>query len=164
MTKDYDGFRAGMLRAAEMARNEFKQAPEAAKGHDCVYMSGYEDACDHLSAVITQAAVIDSVRPAGAQPDWRYHISLLLPEGIEDAALLKVFQVVEHELRLARAPSDTEQRLREALEPLIAAASGATHFMYPEGERQTRAIVACNEAVKLGRAALQSKAEQEQEK
>jgi hypothetical protein len=103
MTKDYDGFRAGMLRAAEMARNEFKRAPEAAKGHDCVYMSGYESACDHLSVIIAQAAVIDSVRIAGAQPDWRYHISLLLPEGIEDSALLKIYQVVEHELRDARA-------------------------------------------------------------
>jgi len=116
MTKDYDGFRAGMVRAAEMIRDEFKRAPEAAKGHDSVYMSGYEDACDHLSVVIAQAAVIDSVRIAGAQPDWQYHIALLLPEEIEDTALLKIFQVVEHELRQAAAPSDTEQRLREALE------------------------------------------------
>lgn len=105
MPKDYDGFRQGMLRAAEMARNEFKRAPEATKGHDCVYMSGYEDACDHLSVVIAQAAVIDSVRIAGAQPDWQYHIGLLLPEGIEDEALLKVFQVVEHELRRAATTS-----------------------------------------------------------
>ena len=89
MTKDYDGFRAGMLRAAEMARNEFKRAPEAAKGDDCVWMGGYESACDHLSVAIAQAAVIDSVRIAGAQPDWQYHIALLLPdEGIEDKALL----------------------------------------------------------------------------
>lgn len=99
MPDNYDGFRAGMLRAAEMARSEFKRAPEAAKGHDCVYMSGYEDACDHLSIVIAQAAVIDSVRIVGAQPVWQYHISLLLPEGIEDAVLLKIYQVVEHELR-----------------------------------------------------------------
>jgi hypothetical protein len=113
MAKDYDGFRSGMLRAAEMVRNEFKRAPEAAKGHDCVYMSGYEDACDHLSAVIAQVAVIDSVRPAGAQPDWQYHISLLLPEGVEDAALLKVYQVVEHETRVL---TDEVTRLREALE------------------------------------------------
>lgn len=102
MSKDYDGFRSGMLRAAEMARSEFKRAPEAAKGHDCVYMGGYEDACDHLSAVIAQAAVIDSVRIAGSQPDWQYHIALLLPdEGVDDTALLKVYQIVEHELRLA---------------------------------------------------------------
>lgn len=105
MPKDYDGFRQGMLRAAEMARNEFKRAPEAAKGHDCVYMSGYEDACDHLSVAIAQAAVIDSVRIPGAQPDWQYHIALLLPEGIEDDMLLKVFQVVEHELRRATTAS-----------------------------------------------------------
>lgn len=102
MSKDYDGFRSGMLRAAEMARSEFKRAPEAAKGHDCVYMSGYEDACDHLSVAIAQAAVIDGVRIAGSQPDWQYHIALLLPdEGIEDDVLLKVYQVVEHELRQA---------------------------------------------------------------
>jgi hypothetical protein len=102
MTKDYDGFRAGMLRAAEMACNEFKRAPEAAKGHDCIYMSGYEDACDHLSVVIAQAAVIDSVRIAGAQPDWQYHIALLLPEnGVDDTALLKIYQVVEREIRRA---------------------------------------------------------------
>lgn len=110
MSKNYDDFRAGMLRAAEMARNEFKRAPEAARGHDCVYMGGYEDACDHLSAVITQAAIIDCVRIAGAQPDWQYHISLLLPDdGVEDAALLKVYQVVEHELR------DAATRMRDRL-------------------------------------------------
>jgi hypothetical protein len=67
-------------------------------------MGGYESACDHLSVVIAQAAVIDSVRIAGAQPDWQYHIALLLPdEGIQDQALLKIYQVVEHELRTARA-------------------------------------------------------------
>jgi len=104
MTKDYDGFRAGMLRAAEMARNEFKRAPEAAKGDDCVWMGGYESACDHLSVVIAQAAVIDSVRIAGAQPDWQYHIALLLPDGgVDDQALLKIYQVVEHELRVAHS-------------------------------------------------------------
>lgn len=108
--KNYDDFRAGMLRAADMARDEFKRAPEAAKGHDCVYMSGYEDACDHLSVAIAQAVVIDSVRIAGAQPDWQYHISLLLPEGIEDKTLLKIFQVVEHELRAATAPPSTLAR------------------------------------------------------
>lgn len=109
MSKDYDDFRAGMLRAAEIARNEFKRAPEAAKGHDCVYMSGYEDACDHLSVAIAQAAVIDSVRIAGAQPDWQYHVSLLLPDGsVDDAALLKIYQVAEHELRHAAT------RMREA--------------------------------------------------
>lgn len=107
MTKNYDDYRAGMLRAAEMCRNEFKRAPEAAKGHDCVYMGGYEDACDHLSSVIAQAAVIDSVRIAGAQPDWQYHISLLLPDGIEDETLLKIYQVVEHELRAATPPEST---------------------------------------------------------
>jgi hypothetical protein len=133
MTRDYDGFRGGMLRAAEMARNEFKQAPEAAKGHDCVYVSGYEDACDHLSVVIARAAVINSVRPAGAQPDWQYHISLLLPDGeVEDAALLKIFQVVEHELRLARAPSDTEQRLRAEIERLQNELKTARHDTFNE--------------------------------
>jgi hypothetical protein len=101
MTKNYDGFRAGMLRAAEMARNEFKRAPEAARGEDCVWMGGYESACDHLSVAIARAGVIDSVRIAGAQPDWQYHIALLLPdEGVEDQALLKIYQVVEHELRM----------------------------------------------------------------
>jgi hypothetical protein len=46
--------------------------------------------------------VIDCVRVAGAQPDWQYHIALLLPEdAIDDAALLKIYQVVEHELRRA---------------------------------------------------------------
>jgi hypothetical protein len=115
MTKDYDGFRSGMLRAAGMARNEFKRAPDAARGEDCIWMGGYESACDHLSAVIAQAAVIDSIRVAGAQPDWQYHISLLLPDGIEDTALLKIYQVVEHELRAAaHAPSDTEQVIRPA--------------------------------------------------
>lgn len=103
---NYDSFRTGMLRAAEMCRNEFKRAPEAAEGHSSVYMSGYEDACDHLSAVIAQAAVIDSVRIAGAQPDWQYHIGLLLPDGaVDDAALLKIYQVVEHELRKAAVDS-----------------------------------------------------------
>ena len=105
--KNYDDFRAGMLRAAEMARNEYKRAPEAAKGHDCVYMGGYEDACDHLSIAIAQAAVIDSVRIAGPQPDWQYHIALLFPDGIEDKTLLKIFQVVEHELRAATTPPST---------------------------------------------------------
>lgn len=108
--KNYDDFRAGMLRAAEMARNEFKRAPEAAKGHDCVYMGGYEDACDHLSVAIAQAAVIDSVRMAGPQPDWQYHISLLFSDGIEDTTLLKIFQVVEHELRAATTPPSTLAR------------------------------------------------------
>lgn len=107
MTKNYDDFRAGMLRAAEMCRSEFRRAPEAAKGHDCVYMGGYEDACDHLSAAIAQAAVIDSVRIAGQQPDWQYHISLLLPDGIEDVTVLKIYQVVEHELRVATAPAES---------------------------------------------------------
>ena len=119
MTKNYDGFRAGMLRAAEMARNEFKQAPDAAKGEDCVWMGGYESACDHLSIVIAQAAVIDSVRIAGAQPDWQYHIALLLPdEGIEDQALLKIYQVVEHELRTVR--TDAIGEAIEAAKSVIA--------------------------------------------
>jgi len=109
MTKNYDGFRAGMLRAAEMVRDEFKRAPEAAKGHDCVWMGGYESACDHLSIIIAQAAVIDCVRIAGAQPDWQYHISLLLPDGgVEDRALLKIYQVVEHEISTARADAIQE--------------------------------------------------------
>jgi ferredoxin len=113
MTNSYDGFRAGMLRAAEMARQEFKRAPEAAKGNDCVWMGGYESACDHLSVVIAQAAVIDSVRAAGAQPDWQYHIALLLPDGaVDDQALLKIYQVVEHELAALTAEGD---RLKEAL-------------------------------------------------
>jgi hypothetical protein len=115
MTKDYDGFRAGMLRAAEMACNEFKRAPEAAKGHDCIYMSGYEDACDHLSVVIAQAAVIDSVRIAGAQPDWQYHIALLLPEnGVDDTALLKIYQVVEREIRRAVRAGSSPARIFSA--------------------------------------------------
>lgn len=106
MPDNYDAFRAGMLRAAEMCRNEFKRAPDAAKGHDGVYMGGYEDACDHLSSVIAQAAVIDSVRIPGSQPDWQYHIALLLPDGaVDDTALLKIYQVVEHELRKAAANS-----------------------------------------------------------
>lgn len=120
--KNYDDFRAGMLRAAEMARNEFKRAPEAAKGHDCVYMGGYEDACDHLSVAIAQAAVIDSVRIAGPQPDWQYHISLLFSDGIEDTTLLKIFQVVEHELRAATTPPST----------LAKAAAGEIVSAFPE--------------------------------
>lgn len=109
-------FKAGMLRAAQMARDEFKRAPNAAKGHDSVYMGGYEDACDHLSIVIAQSAVIDSVRIAGAQPDWQYHISLLLPEGIEDATVLRIYQVVEHELRRAAtaAPIAAPTAIQEA--------------------------------------------------
>lgn len=120
MTKNYDDFRAGMLRAAEMARDELKRAPEAAQGHDCVYMGGYEDACDHLSLVIAQAAVIDSVRIAGPQPDWQYHISLLLPEGIEDETLLRIYQVVEHELRAASVQATPDQAAKEAAEEIIA--------------------------------------------
>lgn len=119
MSTNYDGFRVGMLRAAEMARNEFKRAPEAAKGHDCVYMGGYEDACDHLSAIIAQAAVIDNVRIAGAQPDWQYHISLLLPDGIDDETLLKIYQVVEHELRAASSNAAPPESTRVAGEARI---------------------------------------------
>lgn len=113
--KNYDDFRAGMLRAAQMARDEFKRAPNAAKGHDCVYMGGYEDACDHLSVVIAQAAVIDSVRIAGAQPDWQYHISLLLPEEIEDTAVLRIYQVVEHELRRAAATAPIAATVEDSI-------------------------------------------------
>lgn len=127
MTKNYDDFRAGMLRAVEMCRNEFKRAPEAAKGHDCVYMGGYEDACDHLSAVIAQAAVIDSVRIAGPQPDWQYHISLLLPEGIEDVTLLKIFQVVEHELRAAAPAESDARKFAEGVVGTVFDNTGASH-------------------------------------
>lgn len=133
--KNYDDFRAGMLRAAEIARDEFKRAPEAAKGHDSVYMGGYEDACDHLSVVIAQAAVIDSVRIAGPQPDWQYHISLLFPDGIEDKTLLKIFQVVEHELRAATTPPSTpakataERAAAEMGAPLDKTQTGSSVFL-----------------------------------
>lgn len=113
---NYDAFRAGMLRAALMVRDEFKRAPEASKGEDCVWMGGYESACDHLSVVIANAAVIDSVRIAAAQPDWQYHISLLLPDGIKDEALLKIYQVVEHELRQAAITQSSDQVARAAEE------------------------------------------------
>lgn len=139
--KNYDGFRAGMLRAAEIARNEFKQAPEAAKGHDCVWMGGYESACDHLSIVIAQAAVIDSVRIAGAQPDWQYHIALLLPDGgIEDQALLKIYQVVEHELRTARADAIGEC--------VVLAHAMATGETYETGRQKALNIAAALEQLK----------------
>lgn len=36
-----------------------------------------------------------------------------------------------------------------AHDALVAACKEATHFMYPEDERQALAIVACNEAIKL---------------
>jgi hypothetical protein len=127
MTKNYDGFRAGMLRATEMARDEFKRAPDAAKGENCVWMGGYESACDHLSVVFAQAAVIDCVRAAGAQPDWQYHISLLLPDAVEDQVLLKLYQIVEHELREARA--NTINKYIEKLSSLPALPFDATLYI-----------------------------------
>lgn len=55
------GYRAGMLHAAKICKDEFNRSPYAAKDRSSSYMSGYEDACDHLSVAIEQAAVIDCV-------------------------------------------------------------------------------------------------------
>lgn len=123
-SEQYDAFRAGMLRAAEMARDEFKRAPEAAKGEDCVWMGGYESACDHLSVVIAQAAVIDSVPIGERRPDWKYHISLLLPEETPDETVRGIYCVVEQLLReVAPAPAGVEAvdvfAIRDALPRLV---------------------------------------------
>lgn len=53
-----ESYQAGMRHAAQICRNEFNRSPEASLNHDSSYMSGYEDACDHLSIAIEQASVI----------------------------------------------------------------------------------------------------------
>lgn len=57
--------------------------------------------------MVRRAEVGVTVCIAGAQPDWQYHIALLLPDGaVGDAVLLKIYQVVEHEIRCAARLGD----------------------------------------------------------
>lgn len=52
MSEETKHYNAGIQAAAQLARSEFWRSPDAARQHDSVWMGGYEDACDHLSAEI----------------------------------------------------------------------------------------------------------------
>jgi hypothetical protein len=92
-------YRAGMLHAAEICRNEFSRSWEVSKNHDGSYMSGYEDACDHLSIAIEQASVISCARAAATAPAA---LEALLTEGaaeeIATAIVDKEFALSEERL------------------------------------------------------------------
>jgi hypothetical protein len=98
---DADQYRAGMLHAARICKNEFWHSPEVSKNHDGSYMSGYEDACDHLSIAIEQASVIDCVAVAAGAGEARRaaeEISSTFDLKLQEASLNQVAAIVTKHL------------------------------------------------------------------
>lgn len=51
-TSELKGYSRGLRDAAKLAQAEFWRSPELSQNHSSGWMSGYEDACDHLSGEI----------------------------------------------------------------------------------------------------------------
>jgi hypothetical protein len=114
-----DAYRKGMLHAAQLCRNEFGCGWKVAMQHSdsSGYQSGYEDACDHLSIAIEQAAVIsctpvnslatNSMRVAELEAALRELV--ISPIDFDDARISYVsMQVDRNALEAARALAEKE--------------------------------------------------------